>query len=126
MSPVRDMPSWSKSPAELQAAFAAALDRFPNAERRKMFGYPAAFANGNMWTGLHQANWVVRLPDAARTELFAIAGARPFEPMPGRPMTGFALLPESILEDPDALYDWLERAYAHALAMPPKERAAKR
>jgi TfoX/Sxy family transcriptional regulator of competence genes len=119
------MPHWGKSPAELQEAFGVALERFPDAERRQMFGYPASFANGNMWTGLHQTNWVVRLPDAARTELFRIEGARPFEPMPGRPMTGFATLPRTVLEDPAALHRWLERAWQHALSMPPKQPKAK-
>src|SRR5438309_3586158 len=97
VSPTREMPSWSKSPGHLQEAFAAALDRFPDAERRQMFGYPAAFVNGNMWTGLHTTNWVVRLPEPAREELLRIDGARPFEPVPGRPMTGFATLPPSVL-----------------------------
>ena len=120
------MPGWSKSPAELQESFSAALDAFPDAERRKMFGYPAAFANGNMWTGLHQLNWVVRLPEEARAELFRIDGAGPFEPMPGRPMTGFAVLPGSVLADPKALHNWLKRAFAHARSMPPKVRATKR
>ena len=126
MSPSRDMPTWTKSPEALQAAFAAALDDFPDAERRKMFGYPAAFANGKMWTGLHQQNWVVRLPEGDRQELLAIEGVRPFEPMPGRPMTGFYLLPAGILDDRDALRGWLGRAYAHGLTIEQKPtKAAK-
>lgn len=120
MSPANNIPAWTKSPADLADAFARAVGRFPDADRRQMFGYPAAFANGNMWTGLHQENWVVRLPDAARQELFAIEGTGPFEPMPGRPMTGFATLPPSVRDDPDALNGWLTRAWEHALAMPPK------
>ena len=120
MSPTSDMPAWSKSPEDLQQAFHAAMTGFPDAERRQMFGYPAAFANGNMWTGLHQVNWVVRLPDAARAELLGIEGAGPFEPIPGRPMTGFAVLPASIVNDPEELHEWLHRAFEHALAMPPK------
>ena len=126
MSPASDMPAWTKSPAHLQDAFQAALEHFPDAQRRQMFGYPAAFANGHMWTGLHQANWVVRLPDAARTELFTIEGAGPFEPMPGRPMTGFATLPPSVLNDPAQRNAWLTRAWEHALGLSPKEpKAAK-
>jgi TfoX/Sxy family transcriptional regulator of competence genes len=125
VSPGRDMPSWSKSPVHLQEAFANALERFPDVERRQMFGYPAAFLNGNMWTGLHTTNWVVRLPDAAREELLRIAGARAFEPMPGRPMTGFATLPPSVLADPEALHGWLSRAWQHAATMAPKEPKAK-
>jgi hypothetical protein len=126
MSPDRAMPSFAKSPPELQAAFAAALDRFPDSERRQMFGYPAAFVNGNLWTSLHLGNWVVRLPDAARTELLAIPGATNFEPVPGRAMTGFATLPPSIRDDPSARHAWLTRAWEGALAMPPKDAKPKK
>lgn len=120
------MPDWTKSPAELQEAFRTAVERFPDAERRQMFGYPAAFVNGNMWTSLHTTNWVVRLPDGARSELLAIEGAAPFEPMPGRPMTGFTTLPASVMGDPDQLNRWLTSAWEHALAMPPKQPRAAR
>jgi hypothetical protein len=126
MSPDRAMPSFAKSPPELQAAFAAALDRFPDADRRQMFGYPAAFVNGNLWTSLHLGNWVVRLPDAARAELLAIPGAANFEPVPGRAMTGFATLPPSIRDDPSARHTWLTRAWESALAMPPKGATSKK
>src|SRR6476469_7411286 len=101
MSPGADMPTFSKSPEELKVAFASALDGFPDAERRQMFGYPAAFVNGNMWTGLFQASWIVRLPPDARDELFRLDGAKPFEPMPGRPMTGFYALPDAVVADAD-------------------------
>ena len=40
------------------------LDRYPDAQRKQMFGYPAAFVGGNMATGLFAEQWVVRLPDA--------------------------------------------------------------
>ena len=40
------------------------MDGYPDAARKKMFGYPAAFVGGNMATGLFADRWVVRLPDA--------------------------------------------------------------
>ena len=122
MSPASDMPSFSKSPPGLQEAFSSAVDSFPEAERRKMFGYPAAFANGNMWTGLHQDRWIIRLPEQHLSELMQVEGAVPFEPMPGRAMSGYCVLPQSILDDPDELHDWLHKAFEHAQAMTPKER----
>ncbi len=125
MSPSAEMPTWSKSPPELQDAFGVSLGRFPDAERRQMFGYPAAFVNGNMWTGLHQQNWVLRLPEDARTELLRLPGAANFEPMPGRPMTGFVTLPASVRDDPDTLNAWLQRAWEHGLSMPPKQAKPK-
>ena len=57
--PKAAMPSFSKSPPELVERFAAVMDRYPDAERKKMFGYPAAFVGGNMATGLFAEQWVV-------------------------------------------------------------------
>jgi hypothetical protein len=37
------MPSFEKSPPELVARFDAVAERFPIAQRRKIFGYPALF-----------------------------------------------------------------------------------
>ncbi|OGN81359.1 MAG: hypothetical protein A2X23_08955 [Chloroflexi bacterium GWC2_73_18] len=111
---------WEKSPPELVEGFAAVLARYPMAEQRKMFGYPAAFANGQMFTGLHERRWVVRLPDEARIELLAMDGAAPFEPMPGRPMKEYVVFPPAIVADLDALQTWIGRALAYVAALPPK------
>jgi TfoX/Sxy family transcriptional regulator of competence genes len=52
--------AWKKSPPELVQRFekvAASL----GTERRKMFGYPASFVHGNMFAGLHEDRFVLRL-----------------------------------------------------------------
>src|SRR5436190_7564960 len=79
----RAMPSFTKSPPELVARFGEILERYPDATRKPMFGYPAAFVGGNMATGLFADRWVVRLPDGEIAEAKS-AGAEPFEPMPGK------------------------------------------
>lgn len=111
-----------KSPPELVQRFtegtAWLLDE-PGVGRRQMFGYPACFADGHMFTSLFADRWVVRLPDEARAELAALGGSG-FEPMPGRPMTGYMLLPHGLAE-PDAARPWLARALAHARSLPPKK-----
>jgi len=43
------MPKFEKSSSGLIARFDAAAARFPEAERRKMFGYPALFV-GATWS----------------------------------------------------------------------------
>jgi hypothetical protein len=121
---------WSKSPPELIERFEAGTAPFlaePGVQRRQMFGYPACVAEGHMFTSLFQDRWVVRLPDDARAELARLGGSS-FEPMPGRPMNGYALLPAD-LADPYAAHPWLVRALAHVRTLPPKTsgpRAAKR
>jgi hypothetical protein len=96
-------PHWEKSPPELVNRFGISLERFPELEQRKMFGYPAAFvAAGHMATGLHGASWIVRLGEEDQLKLRA-AGGVDFEPMPGRPMKGFLSLPTDIVADAEAL-----------------------
>ena len=116
-------PGWGKSPPDLVDRFEAATARFmaePGIERRKMFGYPACFVDGKMFTGLHQDSWLVRLGGDDLAQLTALGGSA-FEPMPGRPMTGFLRLPPALAE-PDAAKPWLDRALAHARSLPAKKK----
>src|SRR5689334_8356583 len=106
-------------------AFTAAVADDKRVERRKMFGYPAIFVGGNMAAGLHQDGLVLRLPDAYREELLAMGG-RPFQPMAGRVMSGYAVAPEAFVRSPRDLHAWLDRSIRHAASLPPKKRAVKR
>jgi len=114
------MPSFSKSPPELVARFAAIADALPEVERRQMFGYPCIFVGGNLVTGLYQDLWHVRLAEPDRAELLAMPGAGPFEPMPGRAMGGYVVLPLDVVADDLALRGWVDRAIEHGRSMPPK------
>ncbi len=123
MTPQSDRPSWGKAPPDLVATFDRVMGQVPGIERRPMFGYPAAFANGHLVTGLFEDRWMVRLPEDALAELTA-AGGEPFSPMPGRPMRGYLTFPTEMVGDDAALRPWVDRALAHVRAMPPK--AARR
>lgn len=112
--------SWQKSSAALVARFDATAARFPDVERRKMFGYPALFVGGNLATGLFQDSWMVRLADADLAELLALPGTAPFAPMAGRAMKGYAVLPPDILADDAELESWVRRAIDLGRSLPPK------
>jgi hypothetical protein len=116
----RDTPAFSKSPPSLVERFDAVLERYPQAERRKMFGYPGAFVGGNLATSLFHDRWVVRLPPS-EVQAATDAGASPFEPMPGKPMNGFVLVPREDVEDDARINEWVERGLARAGSMPPKK-----
>lgn len=116
----RQMPSFSKSPPELIERFGAVLESYPQATRRKMFGYPAAFVGGNMATGLFGADWVVRLPEG-EIEAAKADGAAAFEPMPGKAMKAFVIIPRSDVADDGAIRGWVERGLALASSMPAKK-----
>ena len=117
----RAMPSFTKSPPELVERFGSVLDDFPDAERRKMFGYPAAFVGGNLATSLFHDRWVVRLPDD-EIESAKSRGAASFEPIPGKPMKGFVLVPPDDVGDDRRIRGWVERGLARARSMPPKKK----
>ena len=112
--------AWEKSPPWLIELFAVSLPDRPGLERRKMFGYPAAFANGNMFAGLFGEVAFARLPPGERADLEAEYGAVVFEPVPGRQMRTYLVFPEAVLEDEALFVRLLDQAYAFTAAMPPK------
>ncbi|HYI00340.1 TfoX/Sxy family protein [Hyalangium sp.] len=122
------MMKWRKSPEALVNAFQSALPEDARVERRKMFGYPCAFVNGNMFTGLHQENLIVRLAEGDRQKLVSEKGAEIFAPFPGRLMKEYVSLPPAIIDSAKELKGWLRRSLEHAATLPPKgaKRAAPR
>src|SRR5262245_47952792 len=112
--------SWKKSPPDLVERFAAALPLHPQLVRKPMFGYPAAFVNGNMICGLFQDSVVVRLGKEGAATAMAAGQAQQFTPMPGRTMTGYVALPDSDAQNRAALAAWLQRALDYALTLPKK------
>lgn len=116
---------WVKSPEEMIALFDHALPDHPEIERRKVFGFPCGFVNGNMFTGLHADTMFVRLPQELRGRLLAVEGAHLLEPMPGRAMREYVVLPDSILRDDEQLRQWIEMSFSCALALPPKATKAR-
>ena len=113
-------PRFAKATPELVAAFDRALPAKGGIERRRMFGYPSAFVNGNMFAGVFADRIFVRLPPDQRAELLRLAGARPFEPMPGRPMKDYMVVPTATHGRPRELATWIARASRHAAALPAK------
>lgn len=112
------MGKWKKSSQELIDHFYNTMEAFDKVEMRKMFGYPCTFLNGNMLTGLHEENWVLRLSEEDRQELSSI-GALPFEPM-GRKMREYLLIPQAIIKSPDLLKSWIQRSIDFVSLLPPK------
>src|SRR5262245_64942418 len=117
------VPKFTKSPPELVARFDGAAERHPDAERRKMFGYPALFMGGNLATGLFADTWMVRLGPDDLAALVALPGAGPFSPMPGRTMTGDATLPPDVVAEDSALDASLGKALGFAASLPARQEA---
>ncbi len=117
---------WKRSPPELIASFDRAAPEDPRVTRKPMFGYPALFVNGNMFAGTFQDKVVVRLEEADRAELLTRRGAQQFEPMAGRPMKEYVVVPPAIVARTAELRAWIERALSHAAALPAKKSATKK
>lgn len=115
---------WSPAPQELVATFNAVLPLDHRVQPRKMFGYPCCFVGGHMFMGLFQDRMMVRLAPDDRLELVAKGGAI-FEPMPGRPMKEYVVLPPSVLENQKALRDWVARSLSYGTSLTPKEETVR-
>lgn len=106
--------------------FRAVLSRDPRVQTRPMFGNLAGFVNGNMFTGLFGNEVFVRLPDDGRAALLRERGAHVLQPMAGRPMRGYVVLPEAWHTQPERLQPWVEQALRWAATLPAKvPKAAK-
>ena len=116
--------AWEKPTAQTIALFESLVPKHAKVERRKMFGFPVAFANGNMFIGLHENRMILRLDEPERERFITGFGAHLFEPMTGRPMREYVVVPETLLDDLAGLQSWCDRALHYALSLPPK--AAKK
>jgi TfoX/Sxy family transcriptional regulator of competence genes len=114
------MAQLSKPSEDDKAWFDELLPSDPDVQRRPMFGQLAGFVNGNMFLCLFGSRVAVRLGDAQRAELLAVAGAEEFAPMPGRPMKEYVVLPPKWRGKGRDAQNAVERALAYARTLPPK------
>jgi TfoX/Sxy family transcriptional regulator of competence genes len=111
------MKKWKPAPREVDTAFETATTGLPRVEPRKMFGYSCVFSKGNMFAGLHEVGMVLRLPDEERTEFLRLKGAKQFEPMPGRVMREYVVVPKVLLNAPEQLRAWVEKSLAYVSSL---------
>ena len=118
MSPVGGgaMPKPSAASA---AAFATLVPDDPAVSARPMFGNPAAFVNGNLFTGLFGDNLFVRL-SAEEDQRLRAAGGSDFTPMPGRPMKGYTTLPKEWATDLATARRWVATSLEWSRTLPAK------
>lgn len=87
---------------------------------KPMFGHIAAFVNGNMFAGTFGRQVFVRLPDEEAALLLNEKGAAKFEPMKGRPMKSYIVIPGSWAGDETKARAWVSKSFSWVSAMPPK------
>ena len=113
---------WKKAPEEL-VQFLAERMKMVNCEYRKMFGYPAYFINGNMFTGIHGETLFLRLSNSdAKNLMEANSGVTFFEPMPGRPMKGYVAIPKTLYSKGSLFGELLGKSVKYVSSLPPKQK----
>jgi hypothetical protein len=116
---------WVKAPEQPKALIEQLMAPI-DCEKRPMFGYPAYFINKNMFAGLFQDKLFVRLSPvqiASLRRTFPSIGN--LEPMPGRPMKDYHVIPERLYMDPKKMPGLLQEAAAWSRSLPPKAPKAK-
>jgi len=114
--------TWKKNSPVTVARIEEALRGIP-VTKKLMFGCPSWFAGDAMCCGVHDDHLFLRLAEQDREQLLAQwPDARRFEPLPGRVMREYVVLPPALLESGVTLREWLARSFAYASSLPPKAR----
>ena len=107
--------------AESRAFFESIVPDDGRVQVRPMFGNLAGFVNGNMFMSLFGSEVSVRLSESDRAELLNEPGALMFEPMKGRPMKEYVVLPNTWRAEPEVVQGWVARSLEWVGEMPAKK-----
>ena len=101
--------------------FRSILPDDPGITIRPMFGNISAFVNGNMFAGLFGNDLFVRESEESRKELLDKKGASLLEPMKGKPMKEYVVIPKAWRNQPEMVRLWVTRSLDWTSRLPPKK-----
>jgi TfoX/Sxy family transcriptional regulator of competence genes len=101
--------------------FRSILPDDPRITIRPMFGNISAFVNGNMFTGLFGNDLFVRLSEENRKQLLENKGASLLEPMKGKPMKEYVVIPRTWRNQDQTVRLWVTRSLDWTSRLPPKK-----
>ena len=101
--------------------FRSILPDEPRITVRPVFGNISAFVNGNMFAGLFGNDLFVRVSEESRKELEK-KGASLLEPMKGKPMREYVVVPKAWRNQPETVRLWIIRSLDWTSRLPPKKR----
>ncbi len=111
----------SRSDEDSKEFLRSVLPDDPRITIRPMFGNISAFVNGNMFAGLFGNELFVRLSDEGRRELLEKKGASLLEPMKGKPMKEYIVLPKAWRNQQETVRQWIARSLDWTSKLPPKK-----
>ena len=84
------------------------------------------FANDNMFAGVFENDIFIRLSEQDRIKIISENDEiMTFEPVKGRVMKEYVVLPESLYNDPEKFHELLGSSYEYVLSLPPKQKKKK-
>jgi len=86
-----------------------------------MFGNLSAFVNGNMFFGIFGADLFLRLSIEDQKELLKSKEASTLEPMKGKPMKDYFVLPKAWRAKPETLRAWISKSLEWSSKLSPKK-----
>ena len=101
--------------------FKSLVPNHPHVTIKPMFGNVSAFVNGNMFFGLFGNDLYVRLSSPDREKLLKEKGASNLEPIKGRLMKDYVVMPRAWKDNPETVKMWVGRSLASASKLPPKK-----
>lgn len=101
--------------------FRSVLPDDPRVTVRPMFGNISGFVNGNMFMGLFGNDLFVRVSDQDREELLKEKGASLLEPMKGKPMKEYVVIPQDWRKQRATVRAWVSKSLDWASKLPQKK-----
>jgi TfoX/Sxy family transcriptional regulator of competence genes len=113
------MEKWQKPSEQTISVYQDVLSQLDGIEKRKMFGCPCAFVNGNMFFGVYQDQLFLRMDNEQREHFSQIFAIKPFSPM-GKVMKAYISIPPEIVNEQKKLLTLVKNALINAQELPPK------
>lgn len=115
------MDKMPRSSKESEALLRSLMPERSDVTLRPMFGNLSAFVRGNMFMGAFGDDFLVRLSESDRAELLAVEGSAIFEPMKGRQMKEYVVVPRSWRRDPAKVRPWVTKSLDWSSKLPAKK-----
>lgn len=112
---------WKKPSQELSKFLEERMSSF-EVRKRQMFGCPVYFAKDNMFAGVFENDIFIRLSEKDRKNITSeYDEVAQFEPVKGRVMKEYVVLPESLYNDHEKFRELLDLSYNYVSSLPPKK-----
>jgi len=112
---------WPK-PSPEKTSLLEILTKDLNSVKRIMFGNPAFFIDGKMFTGVFGETVFLRLGEVGAKELLTeYPNSARFEPVKGRIMKEYVAIPQQLITNKLEFKRWLKASYDFTNSLPKKK-----